>query len=245
MHETSRWLDDAGIVHAGIGETRGLARAPQYFESAKGRVALVSLASTFRPTTDALPEEGSAPGRPGLSALHLTRTIELPDAAMKALAEIDCAAHAKSCGERPETLDLFDAHYRKGSRFAYDYKMDPEDLAEILKNIRAAKQNADLVIVSIHSHECTTGCDDDDAPRGPGDFLKALAHQAIESGADMFVTTGITIWARSRSMMRRGAVAGRFSTVSAISSGAISRSRCRMTCSRPVPRCWPRPGQIR
>ena len=33
LHETSRWLDEAGIVHAGAGETRGLARAPQYFES--------------------------------------------------------------------------------------------------------------------------------------------------------------------------------------------------------------------
>ena len=28
MRETSRWLDEAGIVHAGVGETRGLARAP-------------------------------------------------------------------------------------------------------------------------------------------------------------------------------------------------------------------------
>ena len=68
--------------------------------------------------------------------------------------------------------------------------MDPEDLAEILKNVRAARENADFVIVSIHSHECSAGCDDSDLPRGAGNFLKMLAHEAIDSGADLFVTTG-------------------------------------------------------
>ncbi len=68
--------------------------------------------------------------------------------------------------------------------------MDPEDLAEIYRSIREARENADFVIVSIHSHECSLGCDDDNAPRGAADFLKQLAHDAIDSGADMFVTTG-------------------------------------------------------
>ena len=190
MRETSRWLDAAGIIHAGIGETRGQARAPHYLETPKGRIGLVSFASTFRPTTEAQPAQGAAPPRPGLSGLHLTTTIVLPAAAMKAAAELDCAAHAKHCGETPDKLDLFDQHFRQGEHFAYAYKMDPEDLAEILKAVRAAKQNADFVIVSIHAHECSIGCDDADAPRAPGDFLKDLAHQAIESGADMFVTTG-------------------------------------------------------
>jgi poly-gamma-glutamate capsule biosynthesis protein CapA/YwtB (metallophosphatase superfamily) len=190
MRETSRWLDEAGLIHAGIGENRGLARAPQFLEAPKGRVALVSIASTFRPTTDALPQDGAAPGRPGVSALHLSRTIVLPDAALAALARTACLTAGQHCAETPETLELFDVKYRRGAAFAYDYAMDPEDLAEILKNIRAARENADFVIVSIHSHECTTACDDPNQPRGPGNFLKALAHEAIDSGADMFVTTG-------------------------------------------------------
>jgi poly-gamma-glutamate synthesis protein (capsule biosynthesis protein) len=151
---------------------------------------LVSIASTFRPTTDALPPEGASPGRPGLSALHVTRTIVVPDAAMQALAKIDCLLHAHHCNETPATLDLFDMKYRRGSSFFYDYEMDSEDLAEILKNIRSARENADFVIVSIHAHECTNGCDDVNQPRGEGNFLKRLAHEAIDSGADLFVTTG-------------------------------------------------------
>ena len=68
--------------------------------------------------------------------------------------------------------------------------MDPEDLAVILRAIRSARQNADFVIVALHSHECSVGCDDPQQPRGPGDFLKTLAHDAVDSGADIFVTTG-------------------------------------------------------
>jgi poly-gamma-glutamate capsule biosynthesis protein CapA/YwtB (metallophosphatase superfamily) len=190
MRATGRYLDQAGIVYAGVGEDRGHARAPQFLETARGRVALISIASTFRPTTDALPPEGAAPGRPGLSALHLTRTVVLPEAAMQSLAKTDCTLYARHCKESPDTLELFDVKYRRGKSFAYDYAMDAEDVAEILKNIRSARENADIVIVSIHSHECTLGCDDDNQPRGAGNFLKQLAHDAIDSGADLFVTTG-------------------------------------------------------
>ncbi|MEP6885741.1 MAG: CapA family protein [Gammaproteobacteria bacterium] len=190
MRETSSLLDEAGLMHAGIGEDRGRARAPQFLETPKGRVALVSIASTYRPTTDALPSMGAAPGRPGLSALRVTRTVVVPEAAMQALAKADCLTAHRHCNEIPESLELFDVKYRRGPAFAYDYAMDPEDLAEILRSVREARQNADFVIVSIHSHECTTGCDDADQPRGAGNFLKRLAHEAIDSGADLFVTTG-------------------------------------------------------
>jgi poly-gamma-glutamate capsule biosynthesis protein CapA/YwtB (metallophosphatase superfamily) len=190
MRETSRRLDDAGLVYAGVGEERGRARAPRYAETSRARVALVSVASTFRPTTDALPAHDGAPGRPGLSALHVTRTVVLPPAAMRAMVQVDCETHRRHCGESPKELDIFDTKYRVGKSFRYDYEMDPEDLAEIEKNIRSARENADVVIVSIHAHECTEGCDDPNEPRGPGDFLRRFAHEAIDSGADLFVATG-------------------------------------------------------
>ena len=190
MRETGQWLDEAGIVYAGVGETRGLARAPQYYETPRGRIALVSFASTFRPTTDALPSEGAAPGRPGLSALHVDSTIELPAEAMSHLAALDCSLNSRHCDATPEKLDLFDKHFRRGAHFAYRYTVDPEDRAEILKAIREAKQHSDLVIVSIHTHDCSIDCDEGNAPRAPGDFLRGLAHDAVDAGADVFVATG-------------------------------------------------------
>src|SRR5262245_3252021 len=86
MRETSRWLDDAGIPYAGAGETHRAARAPAYFESPQGRIALVSIASTFRPTSDSLPPGPNAPGRPGLSALRVQETAIVPRNAVEAIA---------------------------------------------------------------------------------------------------------------------------------------------------------------
>ena len=64
----------------------------------------------------------------------MTRTVVVPDAAMRALAQTDCVTLGRHCHVTPETLELFDVKYRRGAAFAYDYAMDPEDLAEILKN---------------------------------------------------------------------------------------------------------------
>lgn len=189
MRETGRWLDEAGIAWAGVGESHGLARAPAYVETARGRVALVSLASTFRATSESLPANGAAPGRPGLSALHLDRSIDVPARVMELLDQARCALQGEPCSS--EKRELFGARYQSAERFAYRHAMDPVDLAEILRAVRAAQQNADFVVVAIHSHECSEGCDQPGVPRGAADFLRQLAHAAIDAGADLFVTTGI------------------------------------------------------
>src|SRR2546422_9974351 len=49
----SRVLQEAGVTFAGIGENLGEARAPAYLETARGRMALVSCASTFSPSSPA------------------------------------------------------------------------------------------------------------------------------------------------------------------------------------------------
>jgi poly-gamma-glutamate capsule biosynthesis protein CapA/YwtB (metallophosphatase superfamily) len=190
MRETARWLDDAGIVHAGAGESHRMARAPAYFESPKGRIAVVSFASTFRPTSESLPPAATAPGRPGLSGLHVETTMLVPKAAAEALAKARCALDGDQCGEAPDEGSLFGVAYREAGRLAYEHEMDPDDLAEIYGAIRAAQLNADFVIAAIHSHECSLDCDDEGAPRGAANFLKKLAREAIDSGADLFVVTG-------------------------------------------------------
>lgn len=190
MRETGRWLDQAGIVHAGTGEAHRLARAPRYLESAKGRIALVSLASTFRPTSESLPEGPSAPGRPGLSGLHVATRLRVPPAALASLAELQCLLAGRSCGQVPDEGELFGTAWRRGDAASVEHTPDPADLAEIHRSIRSAQQNADFVVVAIHSHECSLDCDDDATPRAAADFLKQLAHDAIDSGADLFVVTG-------------------------------------------------------
>jgi poly-gamma-glutamate capsule biosynthesis protein CapA/YwtB (metallophosphatase superfamily) len=192
MRETSSWLDKAGIVYAGVGENRGQARAPEYFESDKGRFGIVSFASTYRPTSDALPTQGATPGRPGLSALAVSLEISIPIASMRDLAHVSCRLYGTSCRNIPQHLDLFGNSFSAtSSALTYRYRMDAEDKAEILQSVRDGKQNSDFLVATIHSHECSLGCDDPTKPYLAADFLKVLAHKVIDSGADAFVTTGI------------------------------------------------------
>jgi poly-gamma-glutamate capsule biosynthesis protein CapA/YwtB (metallophosphatase superfamily) len=191
MRETNEWLNRAGIAYAGVGEDRALARAAAYFESSKARVGLVSFASTYRPTTDALPAQGAAPARPGLSALAVSEIVDLPPGDMQSLARVSCNLYRVGCGEVPPTIALFGNSFKTSDTFHYEYSVDPEDLAGIEAAIRSGKQNGDFLIAAIHSHECSVDCDDPNKAELPAGFLRGVAHGAIDSGADVFVTTGI------------------------------------------------------
>src|SRR2546425_953301 len=184
MRETDRCLDEAGLVHAGTGEHRAAARAARYFETERGRIGIVSMASTFPEFAEALPPRGQAPGRPGVNALKTTRLTFVTPAMMRALVTISdaLAAGRKDCpgpqetaaadpapaqaGQPPGELDLFGERFRLGERIAYHYVADPVDLGENLASIRQGKQHSDLLVATIHAHEEGYGCDE------PGDFLR-------------------------------------------------------------------------
>jgi poly-gamma-glutamate synthesis protein (capsule biosynthesis protein) len=202
MRETSYWLDQAGIVHAGCGENRALARAPRYFESDKGRIGLVSMGATFTTLSQSMPPLGQAPGRPGMNAIKTKRTTIVPPEVMKALVHLrDSMRSARkaaggeieqesppqesqSAGKLPETLTLLGQHFKLGDRFAYTYEMDPIDFNENLKNVRQGKQFSDFLLAAIHNHESGVGPDE------PGDFHIKLAHAVIDAGADAFIGSG-------------------------------------------------------
>lgn len=75
MRETCRALDQLDIVYAGVGENLAQASAARFLDTMRGRVALVSSASTFTPLSRAADPAGDAPGRPGLNTLRLTESI--------------------------------------------------------------------------------------------------------------------------------------------------------------------------
>ena len=206
MRETSRRLDEAGLVYAGSGENSGLARAPQYFESAKGRVAIVSMASTFPPWAEALPAHGAAPGRPGISVLKVKKITVLPRQVMAQLTGIANTLYpddARKAAEKPasqkktdspDKLSIFGGDFEAGKALGYRYEVDPDDLSEILKAVRQGKEHSDFLIATIHSHEPSNSTSADavtDFMDRPAAFVRDLAHAAIDAGADEFLATGI------------------------------------------------------
>lgn len=188
MRLTSEALDRAGIVHAGVGEHRAAARAGRYLDTPAGRVAIVSMASSFTPLSRATPPVGQAPGRPGVNAIRTRRYNLVAREELEVLRKIRDAQPAGSVrvppDEKADELELFGVWYRAGDRRGASYQMDPIDEREILKSIRQAKQMSDFVIATIHAHEPGNWSD------APADFLPALARAAIDAGADEFVGHG-------------------------------------------------------
>ncbi len=188
LRSTSRILDEAGIVHAGAGETRAAARAGRYLDTPKGRVAVVSMASSFTPLSRAMDPMGEAPGRPGLSALRTTRHALVTAEEMAVLRGIREGQPEGSVripeDEKEDELSLFGVSYRVSDRRGIQRKMNQVDLAEILLGIRRAKRNSDFVVATIHAHEPGNWSDE------PPDFLVELAHKTIDAGADEFVGHG-------------------------------------------------------
>jgi poly-gamma-glutamate synthesis protein (capsule biosynthesis protein) len=188
MRLTSEALNDAGLVYAGVGEHRAAARAGRSVDTPKGRIALVSMASTFTPLSRSTPPVGEAPGRPGVNALRTTRYSLVTRDEMQMLRKIRDEQPAGSIRpaetDNPDELTLFGANYRVSDRRGFTFRMDPIDRDEILKSIRATKQMTDFVIATIHAHEPGNWSEE------PADFLPELAHAAIDAGADQFVGHG-------------------------------------------------------
>ncbi len=199
--ETDRWLDEAGIVHAGDGETRDLAREAQYHDTPKGRVGLISINSSISdPQQIPINANGKVPARPGANPLRLIRYTIVTAEQMEALRKIrDAYPRSSQSGNNrnvaadslsapvyefmnplgPDELYLFGTWYRIGDKPGFSYKMNPLDEREILQSIRSAKQNCDFLIVMIHAHQ------------EPGaDFVTQISHEAIDAGADEWVGTG-------------------------------------------------------
>lgn len=195
MRATNRLLDDAGIVHAGTGETLAQARAPRVLSVPAGRVALTAAASRFEANARAADPLGEIPGRPGLNSLRTTRHVLVSSERLAQLAAIRDSQPPGSvrrsilaADARTGVVTLFDTKYKAspdiGDRIDFDFAMDERDRAEIVHNIRQAKQTADFSVVSMHTHE------PGNFSAAPPNFLPLIARQAIDNGADAFVSHG-------------------------------------------------------
>lgn len=191
MRATERLLDEAGIAHAGTGETLSAARAPGYiFTKSQRRVALVSVATTVTPMSVASDPLGRMPGRPGASAIGLSRAIAVSENQLQRVRELGKELPTNPPPAEPISVNsaiLSGTTYRlapdrRPGDFIYD--MNSRDLRDVLLNIRQGKQSSDLELVSVHAHE------PGNADPRPANFVPELAHAAVDAGADIFIGHG-------------------------------------------------------
>ena len=156
--------------------------------------------------------EGNLGGRPGVNMLNLSEAIVLKPEHLASLRQIRDEMleyntnydnpRAAPRNEPSDRLRFFgsssgreDPTYRAArpgeTPGTIDFSINRDDLTRILRSIRNAKQYSDFVIGTIHTHESQSVLEAMHQSTRPPDFYVDLAHQAIDSGADMFVGHGV------------------------------------------------------
>ncbi|MCW1413801.1 CapA family protein [Rhizobium sp. 1AS11] len=185
MRETCRALDQNGIVYAGVGENLSQASAARYLETPRGRVALVSFASTFTPMSRACDPAGGTSGRPGLNPLRLREDITVPQPMLENLRQVrDALPYYNPAHGDPDCITIAGARFKAGDEVGYSYLPDPADVARILRDVRQGKQFSDFCIVTNHGHEPGNWC------QQTPDYEQAFGRKMIDAGADAYIVHG-------------------------------------------------------
>ncbi len=204
LFETTKIMEEAGLVYAGVGRNLNEARAPRFVETPKGRIGLVGMYSETGGGQSRLAasyQVGITGGRPGLNSLGVTRAITVSTDALAALKRVKDAVFEHRteysnpvqapAADPAGQVELFGSLYKAGAKIGQlTYTMNRTDLQDNLKAIKNGKQYADFVIATIHAHQGDTLLQPFLFEDQPPDFLVALAHDSIDNGADAFVGHG-------------------------------------------------------
>ncbi|RUV32802.1 CapA family protein [Mesorhizobium sp. M5C.F.Ca.IN.020.32.2.1] len=185
MRDTTRALDRNGIIHAGAGENLAQAGAARFLETPRGRVGMMSFASTFGRMARACDPAGEAPGRPGLNPLRLTKSIIVPPEMLETLRQVrEMLPGDKPAVKDPSRVVLGGIIYKAGNKAHYSFEPNPHDVANILRNIRQGKQFSDFCIATNHGHE------PGEWSLEPADYEQSFARNLIDAGADAYIVHG-------------------------------------------------------
>ncbi len=191
LRSTLAALSQTKFIYAGVGENLALARRPGYLDTPKGRVALISVSSTFPDAIIAGAQRPDMRGRPGIDPLRHSTTYTVTQETYDTLAKLrgpPSANMGENGGEEDKdgSIRWAGAKYIVGKDIGVSTKANKKDLDELVAEVRNARQQADWVMVSIHAHESATP-----AERGkPAQFTVEFAHAMIDAGADMMVAHG-------------------------------------------------------
>jgi poly-gamma-glutamate capsule biosynthesis protein CapA/YwtB (metallophosphatase superfamily) len=204
LFETTRLMDEAGLVYAGVGRNLDEARAPRFVDTPKGRIGLVGMYSETGGNQSRLAATyrlGITGGRAGLNSLGLTRAITVSQDHLALLKRVKDAVYEHRGeyanpvrppeGDSASAVEFFGTAYKAGSRPGeLTYTMNPRDLQDNLKSIKNGKEYSDFMIATIHAHQGDSVLQSFLFEDHPPDFLVELAHDAIDNGADAFVGHG-------------------------------------------------------
>lgn len=180
---TQRYVREAGIVAAGVGASLAEARAAKFVETRNGRVALISVSSTFPMHSMAGRSRDDIPARPGLNPLRHSTTYLVTREQLEGVRET-----MRGLGMNPpesgDSLSFLRQQFEVADAPGIRTEPHAGDLAEIASVVNNASRLADVVIVTIHAHEGAGN------RFVPAQFLETFARAMVDAGASVFVGHG-------------------------------------------------------
>lgn len=194
--KTRDYINEYGIPQCGVGRNLGEASAPCYLDTKSGRVALISVNSTFNPAMLAGEQSRRVAGRPGINGLRFNQIIYVTKEQFDSVRNlgdtiginayrdiITKEGYLKPMAEG--TYEMDNLVFKVGDETKIVTECNKEDLERIKKSIYEAKLQADYIIITLHSHEIS-GTEKET----PADFIKEFAHFCIDNGANAVVGHG-------------------------------------------------------
>lgn len=193
---TIRHLKERDMIFAGTGRNLAEASKACYLETKTARIALIAVSATFHESGMAGGQSGEMEGRPGLNPLRFETVYHVSEGNYKKARELAAVTMVNAASEKavrngyknpPEEGTLPFGKYK----FVLDQsdwiesKPLEADMNRVKEEITEAGKQADVVLVSFHSHE-----NDKDDTTVPAMFLETFSRNCIDSGADAVIGHG-------------------------------------------------------
>jgi hypothetical protein len=204
MASTFAIAQEAGIKMTGWGPNLNIARQPAFQELPQGRVAYV-YAYPVGPVgdpSDAARNNGDGNGskeRPGMNVLRLTQHVTVTAEQLEQIREMRASMVARRDteeglarvidvpSEQDDRVEFLGTTYRLGDEPGdYIYVMNSGDKAAQILTVREAKEYADFVVYSMHTHENRFVFQAYSHDHQPVDYVVELAHEMVDNGMDIY-----------------------------------------------------------
>jgi len=193
---TIRHMQERDMTFSGTGKDLASASKPCYLETKNARVALISVCSSFDRSHMAGPQTAELPGRPGLNPLRFTKLFHLDPEHYAMVQELAKVTKINAGAERTirngyanpprEGLQPFGYHsFVLDERCYITSAPNASDMKRIEAEIREARLQADIVLVSFHGHET-----DAEFSNVPAQFLETFSRRCIDAGAHVVIGHG-------------------------------------------------------
>lgn len=196
---TLKYLDEAGLLHAGTGRSLHEASAPATIMTKEGSVAFLNQTAVYfgnDPGRAGNSHDGIAP-RPGVNGLrHIEEYLVTPEQMeyLRKMAD-ETMVNAEeeleqimgySAVDPDQTKFVFGReNFRLSDHTGRTSRCNENDMKRMERAIKNARMGHKYVVVSLHSHQFKARVEHE-----PDYYVEEYAHRCIDAGADAFVGTG-------------------------------------------------------